>query len=111
MVLSRTMARRNVLAFDVLDVNTDRAELHHKFVVVPADKASTNIVFICKTNCIHCLMEVLGKRGVHLMLSLGFYRAHYLSHSLFVYFNPSKYSPLTETHFSSIEIHSIKAEK
>ena len=30
------------------------------FVVVPADKASNNIVFVCKTHYINCLMEELG---------------------------------------------------
>ena len=29
----------------------------------------------------------------------------------FVYFDPSKYSLLTETHFSSLEILSVKAQK
>ena len=29
-------------------------------VVVPADKASNNIVFVCKTHYINCLMEELN---------------------------------------------------
>ena len=37
-----------------------RAEIHEKFVVVPADKASNNILFVCKTHYINCLMEELG---------------------------------------------------
>ena len=36
------------------------AEIHEKSVVVPADKASNNIVFVCKTHYINCLMEELG---------------------------------------------------
>ena len=36
------------------------AEIHEKFVVVPADKASTNMLFVFKTHCINCLMEELG---------------------------------------------------
>ena len=36
------------------------AEIHEKFVVVPADKASNNIAFVCKTHYINCLMEELG---------------------------------------------------
>ena len=35
------------------------AEIHEKLVVVPADKASNNIVFVCKTHYINCLMEEL----------------------------------------------------
>ena len=36
------------------------AEIHEKFAVVPAEKASNNIVFVCKTHYINCLMEELG---------------------------------------------------
>ena len=42
------------------DVAAELAEIHEKFVVVPADKASNNIVFVCKTHYINCLMEDLG---------------------------------------------------
>ena len=59
-VLSRTMSRRHELVFDDPDVSAELAEIHEKFVVVPADKASNNIVFVCKTHYINCLMEVLG---------------------------------------------------
>ena len=33
--------------------------LHDKYVVVPADKASNNIIFVCKQYCIQCLMDEL----------------------------------------------------
>ena len=59
-VLSRTMSRRHALVFDDPDVAAELAEIHEKFVVVPADKASNNIVFVCKTYDINCLMEELG---------------------------------------------------
>ena len=36
---------------------TDR---HDKYVEVPVDKASNNIVFICQTHYINCLREELG---------------------------------------------------
>ena len=42
------------------DVAAELAEIHEKFVVVPADTASNNIVFVCKTHYINCLMEELG---------------------------------------------------
>ena len=45
--------------FDDPDVAAELAEIHDKFVVVPADKASNNIVFVCKTHYINCLMEEL----------------------------------------------------
>ena len=59
-VLSRTMSRRHELVFDDPDVAAELAEIHEKFVVVPADKASNNIVFVCQTYYINCLMEELG---------------------------------------------------
>ena len=46
--------------FDDPDVAAKLAEIHEKFVVVPADKASHNIVFVCKTHYINCLMKELG---------------------------------------------------
>ena len=61
-VLSRTMSRRYESVFDDPDVAAEIAEIHEKFVVVPADKASNNIVFVCKTHYINCLMEELGMR-------------------------------------------------
>ena len=59
-VLSRPMSRRHESVFDDPDVAADLAKIHEKFVVVPADKASNNIVFVCKTHYINCLMEKLG---------------------------------------------------
>ena len=59
-VLSRTRSCRHELVFDDPDVAAELAEIHEKFVVVPADKASNNIVFVCKTHYINCLMEELG---------------------------------------------------
>ena len=59
-VLSRTMSRRHESVFDDQDVAAELAEIHEKFVVVPANKASNNIVFVCKTHYINCLMEELG---------------------------------------------------
>ena len=53
-VLSRTMSRRHEPKFDDPDVVAELAEIHEKFVVVPADKASNNIVFVCKTHYINC---------------------------------------------------------
>ena len=59
-VHSRTMSPRHESVFDDRDVAAELAEIHEKFVVVPADKASINIVFVCKTHYINCLMEELG---------------------------------------------------
>ena len=42
------------------DVTAELAELHQKFVAVPADKASNNIVLVCKTHYIKCPVEDLG---------------------------------------------------
>ena len=51
-VLNRTMSRRHESVFDNPDVAAELAITHEKFVVVPADKASNNIVFVCKTHYI-----------------------------------------------------------
>ena len=59
-VLSRTMSRRHESVFDDQDVAAELAEIHEKCVVVLADKASNNIVFVCKTHYINCLMEEPG---------------------------------------------------
>ena len=34
--------------------------LHDKYVIVSADKAPTNIVFVCKSHYIECLIKKLG---------------------------------------------------
>ena len=58
--LSRTTSRRHESVTDDPDVSAELAELHHTFVDVSADIASNNIVFVCKTCFINCLMEELG---------------------------------------------------
>ena len=42
------------------DVITNLSNLHAKYVVVPADKAPNNIVFICKKYYYDCLVRELG---------------------------------------------------
>ena len=54
------MSCRHESVFDDPDVAVELAEIHEKFVVVPADTASNNIVFVCKAHYINCLMEELG---------------------------------------------------
>ena len=39
------------------------ADLHDQYVLVPADKVSNNIVFICKTYFYSCLIDELGIKG------------------------------------------------
>ena len=56
---NRTVSRRHESVFDDPDVAAELAEIHEKFVIVPADKASNNIVFVCETHYINCLMEEL----------------------------------------------------
>jgi hypothetical protein len=36
------------------------SSLHDKYVIVPADKASNNIVFVCKSYYVECLIKELG---------------------------------------------------
>ena len=54
------MYRRHESVFNDPDVAAELAEVHEKFVVVPAHNASNNIVFVCKTQNINYLREELG---------------------------------------------------
>jgi hypothetical protein len=36
------------------------SSLHDKYVIIPADKASNNIVFVCKSYYFKCLIKELG---------------------------------------------------
>ena len=36
------------------------SKLHSKYVVAPTDKAPNNIVFVCKSQYIDCLIQELG---------------------------------------------------
>ena len=42
------------------EVVNELHRLHENFVLVPADKASNNIVFVCKSYYYHCLLNELG---------------------------------------------------
>ena len=42
---------------DHQDIAAELAELHQVIFIVPADNESNNIVFVCKTHNIHCLMK------------------------------------------------------
>ena len=54
------MSRRHESLFEDQGVAAELAEIHEKFVIVRADKASNNIVFVCKTHYTKCLMEEIG---------------------------------------------------
>jgi len=58
--LSRTMSSKVGSIFNDKGVVDNLTYLHNKYVVVPADKASKNIVFVCKTYYIDCLVKELG---------------------------------------------------
>ena len=61
LLISLVCSIKNIYCFIIdQDVAAELAEIHEKFVVVPADKASNNIVFVCKTHYINCLIEELG---------------------------------------------------
>ena len=54
------MSSRCKSVFDIPAVAAELADRHDGYVVVRADKASNNIVFVCKTHCINFLREELG---------------------------------------------------
>jgi hypothetical protein len=53
-----------VVSYGVYESNTEAVKclssLHDKYVIGPADKASNNIVFVCKSYYYECLIKELG---------------------------------------------------
>jgi hypothetical protein len=41
-------------------VTNEVERLHEEFVLVPADKSSNNIVFVCKVHYYNCILNELG---------------------------------------------------
>ena len=60
LILCKNMSNRYKSVFDIPGVSAELCDIQEKSVVVPADKASNNIVFVCKTHYINCLVEELG---------------------------------------------------
>ena len=53
------MSTRCKSMFNIPAVVDELADIHDKYAIVPADKASNNIVFVCKAHYINCLREEL----------------------------------------------------
>ena len=45
--------------FNKPEVKKELDRLHDQYVLVPADKAGNNIVFVCKAHYINCILEEL----------------------------------------------------
>ena len=58
-MVSRSVNTKPISIFDDEVVSRHLADLHDRFVIVPADKASNNVVFICKTYYYSCLHKEL----------------------------------------------------
>jgi len=58
--LSRSMSSKARSTCNDKGVVDNLTDLQNKYVVVPADKTSNNIVFVCKTYYIDCLVKELG---------------------------------------------------
>ena len=58
--LKGTMKTRYPSILSDPEVMLELNRLHDHYVLVPADKASNNIVFICKAHYYNCLLEELG---------------------------------------------------
>ena len=58
--LSGSMSTRSTSIFKDPNVAKHLSLLHDKFVIVSADKAPNNIVFVCKSHYIDCLIKELG---------------------------------------------------
>ena len=58
-MVSRSVNTKPDSIFDDEIVSRQLTDLHDRFVIVPADKASNNVVFICKTYYYSCLQKEL----------------------------------------------------
>ena len=58
-MVNRSVKTKPISIFDDEVVSRHLADLHDRFVIVPADKASNNVVFICKTYYYSCLQKEL----------------------------------------------------
>ena len=63
-ILRNSRATRYRSVFNDKDVSATLSDIHDTFVVVPADKASNNVVFVCKKYYIQCLINELGIAAV-----------------------------------------------
>ena len=48
-IAGRSINKKPKSVFSDTDVTEHLADLHNRYVIVPADKASNNVVFVCKT--------------------------------------------------------------
>ena len=58
--LRMSMSSNSTSIFDDPQVVKTLSDLHDKYVIVPADKAPNNIVFVCKRHYIDCLIKEMG---------------------------------------------------
>ena len=58
--LRNSMCAKSSRILDDPQVRDTLSTLHDNFVVVPADKAPNNIIFVCKKHYIECLMKEMG---------------------------------------------------
>jgi len=54
------MSTRTISIFKDPNVAKHLSHIHDKYVVVPVDKAPNNIVFVCKSHYIDCLIKELS---------------------------------------------------
>ena len=54
------MSTRSTSIFKDLNVAKHLSLLHEKYLIVSADKTPINIVFVCKSHYIDCLIKELG---------------------------------------------------
>ena len=59
-ILSKTMSTKTRSVFTDHEVIKTLNSLHDKYVVVPADKAANNVIFVCKSYYYQCLVKELG---------------------------------------------------
>ena len=56
-MVNRSVNTKPISIFDDEVVSRHLADIHDRFVIFPADKASNNVIFICKTYYYSCLQR------------------------------------------------------
>ena len=58
--LKKQVNKRPKSVFNDHDARKCLSSLHEKYVIVPADKASNNIIFVCKAHYLNCIIKEFG---------------------------------------------------
>jgi len=84
--LSRSMSSKVTSILNDKGIVDNLTHLHNIYVVVPSDKASNNILFVCKTYYIDCLVNELALTITRAILHI--HQHHFLKMRFFPIISP-----------------------